>query len=142
MKTKKTEGMMEWQGVINSECNQSLGTMESISTTLTSLFPGLVFQWSAAGANQLDAIQNRGVKLPDLVRRVVAAVPSCFCGSIKIGQMEASFNLGTGDPVTRIWATVGGQPKLVEWAIAQLKSQKGWILTSEPLTVQKVTQDQ
>jgi hypothetical protein len=108
---------MEWQGVITGEADRPLATLASVSAKLTALFPGLSFEWSSTGADQLAALEARGVELPDRVRRVVAAEPSSFCGSIEVGPVSVSFNLGTGDLVTCVWAGVGGEREPVEGAL-------------------------
>src|SRR5205085_664587 len=96
--------MMEWQGVITGEGDRSVGTLLTLADKLKELFPGLSFEWSLPGADQLAAADARGVKLPDFVRRVISAKPSNYCGTIECGPLPVSFNLGNADPVTCIWA--------------------------------------
>ncbi len=130
---------MEWQGVITGEGEQPLGTLESVTAELIALFPGLSFDWSRTGVAQLAVLDARGVELPDLVRRVMAANPSNLCGRLEDGRVSVSFNLGAGDPVTTVWATVGGDHVVAEAALARLQRRSGWVLTSpEPLAVQEV----
>jgi len=142
MKAKKQGRLLEWQGIISAKGGKPLGTLASISAKLATFFPGLSFEWSSTGAEQLAAIQGCGVELPDLVRRVVAAKQSNFSGAITNDQISVSFNLGTHDVVSCIWAMVAGEQKAVEECIARLKSQKGWVLAREPLTVQAVARGQ
>jgi len=129
----------EWQGVIASDGERTLGTQEAVAAVLIGLFPGLTFQWSPSGVEQLAFIDSRGVVVPDLVRRTFATRPSQLSGSTKAGQLEVSFNLGCGNPVEQVWATVSG-PKDLAAAAFELLQRPGWILNSpEPLTLQTVT---
>jgi hypothetical protein len=134
---------VQWQGVITGEDDQPLGTLESVAAELTVIFPGLLFDWSQTGAEELAIFDARGVELPELVRRVVAAKPSYLCGSLEDGALSVSFNLGTGDPVTTICATAGGERAAGEAALTKLQRQVGWVLTSpEPLAVEAVDPNQ
>jgi hypothetical protein len=130
---------VEWQGVITGARDRPLGTLESVAADLTTMFPGLSFEWSRTGVDELAILGARGVELPDLVRRVVAAKPSYLCGSLEDGPLSVSFNLGTGDPVTTIWATVRGDQAAAEAALTGLRRRAGWVLTLPgPLALEAV----
>jgi hypothetical protein len=89
---------VEWQGVITGEGDQPLGTLQSVAAELIALFPGLSFDWSRTGVAELALLDARGVVLPDLVRRVVAAKPSYLCGSLEDGPVSVS---STSAPAAR-----------------------------------------
>jgi hypothetical protein len=97
-----------------------------------------IARWSRTGLEELVVLEARGVELPDLVKRVLAAKPSYLCGSLEEGPLSVSFNLGSADSVTAIWATVGGERAMGEEVLAKLR-RPGWVLVSpEPLSVQQV----
>ncbi len=53
---------LEWQGVITGEGDQPLGTLESVAAELTALFPGLSFDWSRTGMDELAPVDVKAVR--------------------------------------------------------------------------------
>jgi hypothetical protein len=99
---------MEFQGVIRSSSQVSIGTIESVEKTLASLLPGISFEWTSSGVEKLTALESRGVEISPLVRKVLEAQQSNRCGSWSNNSIEVSVNLGAGGQVDCIWLTIGG----------------------------------
>jgi hypothetical protein len=132
--------MMAWQGIIAS-AEGALGSRDEIAAQLTSMFPGLSFEWSRGGMEKLADIDARGIELPDLVRRAIAAAPSAFCAETEIDAVSVSFSLGSSESVIRIWGTLEGDSRTVSSFLDRLRAQPGWTLMSEPLEVRPVGPD-
>lgn len=134
---------MEWQGTITGDDGQPLGSFESVAAELTGMFRGLTFEWSRNGAANLAIADERGIEMPDMVRRVIAAQKSSLGAALDDGLVDVSFNLGSEEPVGCVWATVGGEPVLARAALARLLQRRGWIVESpKPLEVVKLEPDQ
>jgi hypothetical protein len=99
---------MEFQGVIRSSSQMTLGTIESVEKTLVALLPGILFEWTSSGAEKLTALESKGVELSPLVRKVFEAQQSNRCGSWSNESNEVTVNLRTGGEVDCIWLTISG----------------------------------
>lgn len=136
------ENHVEFQGTIANEDGSPMGSIASVQSVLTRMFPCLVFEWSPSGITKLAQMDARGVELPPMVRRVLEAQPSNYCGGFDDGLLLAGFNIGHEEPVVCIWATIGGKKPDVEIALS-LFEQLGWRIQSpEQLAVQVIAPNQ
>lgn len=120
--------MIAWQGTITNRSGGSLGTVDEVARMLEQAFPGLRFTWTTTGAEKLRAIEASGVAVPDIVRDTLRLQPAYFCGSVEIGAVALSFNVGTGGPVETVWATVEGPDAPCRSILAQLVAMAGFRL--------------
>src|SRR5262245_6780766 len=123
---------MEFQGVITGAGGTPLGTFASVQNELAEMFPELVFQWSASGLQKLADIDSRRIGIPATVRRILEAQPSSLVGSVDHADFSVSFSLGSIEPVTRVWTTLGGNTASVESALRLFHARPGWIIESPP----------
>ena len=123
----RREETMKFYGRIARVDSTPLGSFAAVQSDLAEVFGRLVCEWTPSGREKMARVDAKGLILPLAVRRTLGAQPSCLTTSFNTGQLELSFNIGSTEPVVRIWVTIGGAAKVVRPARALLASHPGWV---------------
>ncbi|MHA3774498.1 hypothetical protein ACXR0O_23485 [Verrucomicrobiota bacterium sgz303538] len=102
-----------------------LGTFSEIETMLRTIFPEVTFGWRESGWEKLRQAEERGIKLPLVLRESLESLPALYEAVAMGRDYYIEFCLGPSEPVTELVVEPrGAHPELEEW-LSALESRIG-----------------
>jgi len=102
-----------------------LGTFEQVQALLRRLFPGVEFFWTTSGPEKLRLAAERGVELPEHIRRWIETLPSLLEGFVEGDDFSVAFGLGHEEPVRFLCVEPHGVSPELDRLLSALESEVG-----------------
>ncbi len=115
-----------------------MGDASSIAAKLTTMFSRATFKWSTSGIEKLAKIDRKKVEIPAIVREMLSSQPRFYCGSARRGRSRLTFNLGSGEIMTKIWVTISASEAMCMKILESIESESWTSLSPETLIFHEV----
>lgn len=120
---------MGLDGTIKRLDGKPLGTLEEVQRVLQHVFPQIELGTLPSGLDQLRVFEEKGIDLPDVLRKNFESMPAIFAGDYQNEDFSAEFRLGSTEIVQQIDVVLRGTTVASEKYLSKLESEYGWITT-------------
>jgi hypothetical protein len=104
---------------------QAFGTFAEVEARIRQLFPAVEFWWSRSGAEKIRMARERGVEMPEELRRLVEKLPPLREGVAESPDYHVTFGLGPAEPVTCLCVVPRGMAEEMDRGLAALEADAG-----------------
>jgi hypothetical protein len=104
---------------------QPLGTFAQVQAVLCRLFPGIDFGWTTSGPEKVRLAAERGVELPEAIRRWMETLPSLLEGVVEGDDFRVEFGLGDREPVPCLFVEPRGLSPELDRLLTALEAEYG-----------------
>ena len=102
-----------------------IGSFAEVQAIIRSVFADAQFGWTKSGLDKLRIADERGIELPEMIRKSLETLPSLRGGRAALDGALVEFGLGHHEPVCCLYVTPHGDAPDLEDKLSALESAVG-----------------
>ena len=102
-----------------------IGSFAEVQAMIRKVFPEVVFAWTTSGIEKLRIAEERGIVLPEAIRRSCETLPSLLEGQADLSGASVRFGLGYEEPVRCIYVQPSGDSSGLDAKLVALETAVG-----------------